>query len=123
MFSNAMRFICVVLLVFSVLRGHSAWEQGDWRRLIGLAAQVLLAVILWLAAPPGASELQPPTAGTRSLRKALYASALLLAMVASTPWPFWFDDSRGSESAVILFFATAVIVPFLQAERRTGVPS
>lgn len=117
------RFACVVLWLTAAGLGYFAVARCDWRQLIGQIAQALLAVILWFAMPPGARQLQAPTFGTRGLRHALYGTTLVTAVVATMRWPGRLDDSGGSDGTLILFFATAVIAPFLQAERRADSPS
>ena len=118
--STRLRPFCVALGVVALVLGYLEWIQGDWRQVIGQVALLLLAVVLWFALPPGASKLQAPTAGTRGMRIALYTVLLIAALIACASWPAGLDDSRGSDSAVILFFAVWVTMPLLRAERRDG---
>src|SRR5688500_15593274 len=111
--STRLRPFCVALGVVAVVLGYLEWIQGDWRQVIGQVALLLLAVVLWIALPPGSSKLQAPTAGTRRMRIVLYTVLLITALIASASWPAGLDDSRGSDSAVILFFAVWVTMPLL----------
>jgi hypothetical protein len=113
-----MRAIAVLLGILCSLLGYSAWVAGDWRRLIGQLAMVLLAVVIWLGSTPGASEFPAPTAGTPRARMALYWSVIVVALIATIPWPLWFDDSGGSENAYVLVLVLAMVLPLLRAQRR-----
>jgi hypothetical protein len=116
--STAVRILCVLFGAIAVLLSYWAWTRADWRAFFGHLSLALLALVLWLAMPPGASRLQAPTVGTRGMRIALYAALLTTALVASSSWPAGFDDSRGSDSAALLLVAAVITAPFLRAERR-----
>ncbi|HEX5068102.1 MAG TPA: hypothetical protein VFY49_18425 [Myxococcota bacterium] len=114
MFSNGVRALCIVMWVLSAFLASSAWQAGDWRRLIEQFAVALVAAIMWLAVPPGAEVFRAPAIGTRGSRRAFYVGVLSVAAIAAVPWP-WGDAANGNATA--LMFATAIVIIVLRAEQ------
>src|SRR5262245_48307746 len=107
MFSQGIRALCIVMWVLSVFLAFSAWQAGDWRRLIEQIAWSLVAAIRWLAVPRGSEVFRAPAIGTPGLRRAFYATVLAVAGIVVVPWP-WNDSSQASPA--ILLFAAAIVV-------------
>lgn len=121
MFSKLMRAVCVLLGVTHAALGLFALRAGDWRGAAEGLAVVLLAFVVWFAAPPGAGSLERPRIGTRSLRLGLYYAVIALAGFAGLSF-FWSvaqagESGRAGSSSLILLVLLFVI-PLLQAERR-----
>lgn len=121
MFSKLMRAVCLLLAVTHTGLGVLALRAGDWVGAMEGLAILILAVVIWFAAPPGAEALERPRIGTRRLRLGLYYAVIALACVAGFSF-FWgvadasVNERAGSSTPILLVLV--LLIPLLHAEHR-----
>jgi len=117
-----MRAVCVLLGVTHTLLGAFALRARDWSGALEGVAVLLLAIVVWFAAPPGARALERPQIGTRSLRLGLYYTVIALGGLAGFSWLWRAAAGAGAGgrtgSSTLLLLILALLIPLLQAEHR-----
>lgn len=121
MFSKLMRAVCLLLAVTHTGLGVLALRVGDWVGALEGLAILLLVVVVWFAAPPGASALERPRIGTRRLRLGVYYAVIALACVAGLSF-FWGVADAGATgragSSTPMLLVLVLLIPLLHAEHR-----